>query len=199
MLFRSLAAVAIALVALPLIAIPPQEFALQYRSWLALLAKDAANRGPSVMGILYDWFGLAWPNWPVQLAGTIALLCPLALRQERWQDPAFRLLFLCSLLVYLVIFNHRAESAMFVVATTGVAVWWVTAPRARHRDVLMALTFLLVSVTSLEIVPSWVRNQWVTPYDLKAVPCLLAWLVMQAELLGRTTAARPASPPPAAG
>src|SRR2546423_1668603 len=118
-----LAAVGVGLALLPLVVVPPHELAAQYRSWWTIETSDAGrgNRGDSVMQYLYQWLGADWPHWPVQLAGTLLLLAPLALERRRWSDRAFRLRFLCSLLIYLVLFNHQSERASFVIAYTGLS------------------------------------------------------------------------------
>ncbi len=177
-------AVAAGLVALPLLAVPAHGLAAQYRSWQAIETQDTLNRGYSVMQYLYLWFGADWPNWPVQLAGAGALLLPLAVGRARWADPDFRRLFLCSLLVYVVLFNHQSERASFVIAYTGIVIWYVGSPPTRLRTSLMALTFLVMAVHSLDIVPRSLKTEVFIPYRLKGIPCLLAWIVMQAELLG---------------
>src|SRR6266487_2403053 len=87
------AAVGAGLALLPLVVIPPHELVAQYRSWLAIEVSDASrvNRGDSVMQYLHQWLGMNWPNWPLQLAGTLVLLAPIAVNRERWSDRAFRL------------------------------------------------------------------------------------------------------------
>lgn len=176
-------AVAFALLAiLPLALTSPALLGQQYRWWLATTAETSVLRGASVMGMLSTWFGVTWPNWPVQLAGTLALLAPLAVRWRHWPEAAFRLRFLASLLVYLVIFNHQAESASFVIATTGVAVWVAAASRARWRDVLAGTVFLLVSVAATSAVPFAIRHDIVRAYAVQAAPCVVCWIVMQREL-----------------
>jgi hypothetical protein len=129
------------------------------------------------------WLGVNWPNWPIQLVGVIAQLAPLA-RRRCWSDADFRLRYLCSLLVFVVIFNHQAESPSFVIAVTGIAVWFMTSERGPLEVALMALTLLIVSVSSTELVPHALQRDVFVQYRLKTVPCVLAWLVMQAELLG---------------
>jgi len=56
------------------------------------------------MLLLHDALRVSWPNWPVQLFGVLALLLPLT-RRDRWPDPSFRLGYLASLLVFVVIFK----------------------------------------------------------------------------------------------
>ena len=126
-------------------------------------------------------FGVDWPNWPVQLAGTALLMLPLA-KWQNWQFAEFRLRFLCALLVYMVIFNHQSESPSFVIAVTGIAIWFAISPRSWWRTTLMVLTILVVSISSTDITPkSWQRDIFVH-YRLKTIPCTLAWLAMMWEL-----------------
>jgi len=106
-------------------------------------------------------------------------------RWKRVNDFDFRLLFLCSLLVFMVIFNHQSESPSFVIAVTGIVIWYVWFPRTRWRTALMAVTIIVVSVSSTDITPHWLRQAVFVPYKLKTVPCMLAWVVMQWELLAR--------------
>lgn len=184
------------LVALPLLLVSPDSLIAQYRSWMAVEAIDAApavagGHGGAlyggVMQQLHIWFGVTWPNWPTQLLGTILLLLPLAIRRDRWSDPDFRLRVLCSILVYVVIFNHQAESPSFVIATTGIAIWYVIGPRDALSTGILAATLLLVSAGTSDLVPRWMRVHVMLEWRVKTLPCIAAWIVMQAELLRPST------------
>ncbi len=187
-------AVFAAAVALPLVAIPVGELLAQYRSWHAIEAKDALRRGYSLMQYTHAWFGVDWPNWPQQAAGTALLLLPLGLRPDRWASSAFRRLFLCSLLVYSVLFNHASESPSFVVAYAGIVIWYVSSPPSRLRTAIMALTLLVMVVHDVDVVPRWVKYEIFVPYRIKGIPCLVAWFVMQWELLVTPRRSGPAVP-----
>ncbi|MDB4909547.1 MAG: hypothetical protein JWO39_370 [Gemmatimonadetes bacterium] len=176
--------------ALPLLVVPPAQLAAQYQSWRAVEAADALSVGGGGGGGLYGGvmqqlrliFGLSWPNWPVQLMGTVLLMLPLA-RWRNWAFADFRLRFLCALLVYMVIFNHQSESPSFVIAVTGIAIWFVSTPRTWWHTTVMVLTILVVSISSTDITPrSWQRDFFVH-YRLKTIPCTLAWITMIWELL----------------
>jgi len=136
---------------------------------------------------------VAWPNWPLQLLGTIALLAPLAIRRERWDEARFRLLYLCSVLLYVVLFNHQAERASYLIAFTGATIWFASEARTRTRTSLYALAALTIPVMSTLIPGDWLRTPGVVTYRL-ALPCLAIWLVIQRDLLG-PAAARSAPPP----
>src|SRR5512140_3157340 len=115
------------LVLLPLLVVPPAELIRQHHSWFARLAGDEAiHRGTSGMGMIDGVIGGAWPNWPIQLAGTFLVLLPLARGPRAWNAPGFRLIFLSSLMVFMVIFNHQGERPTFIVSCTGIVLWYLT-------------------------------------------------------------------------
>jgi hypothetical protein len=132
------------------------------------------------MQLVHLSLGIDWPNWPQQLVGTVILLAPLARRRDRWGEPHFRRLFLCSLLVYCLLFNHQVERPSFVVGFTGVAIWYALSPRTGLRTALMALAFIGVPLLHSGIVPWSIRRE--LPLAWMVGPCLLVWIVMQLEL-----------------
>ena len=149
-----------AAVLLPLLVIRPSELQLLYASWHRVGEVDALDRGSSVMQLIHGLLGTDWPNWPFQVAGTVLLLLPLLLRRTRWTDPAFRRLVLASLLVYAVLFNHQAERASFVIAATGIGLWFVnpTNQRTHWRTALAILgAFGMHSALCL---PVWIAIQY---------------------------------------
>ena len=178
-----LAGVVAALAALPLVVVSPDALAAQYRSWQAIEAADTLNRGYSLMQYLYIWFGADWPNWPVQLAGTVLLLLPLALGRRQWGEYHFRLGFFCSILVYAVLFYHQSETATFVIAFTGIAIWYVSSGPSPWRTAIVAAMLLAMLLHDVEIVPLWVKDQIFVPHRLKGIPCVAAWVALEAELL----------------
>lgn len=176
------AAVAAGVVTLlvPLLVTPPATLAAQYRSWRAVESSDAQQRWFSVMELLHRWVGASWPNWPVQVAGTLLLLAPLVLRRERWDERRFRVLYLCSVLLYVVLFNHQAERASYTIAFAGIAVWFASEPRATWRTALFALAFVTITLMST-LIPGAPKSPTAMLYRL-ALPSLLIWIAIQIEL-----------------
>lgn len=165
------------LAALPLGVISWPLLRQQYQWWANIEAVDALARGASAMGLLAGVVPGSWPNWPVQLAGTLVLLAPLVLRPGQWNDARFLRLYLCSLLVYVVLFNHQAERPSYVIAVTGVALWYAMSPRTLWRTLLVLLTLV----------------------GLREAPCLLVWIVIQYDLWTFRTAEPAVSDGVAAG
>jgi hypothetical protein len=180
----------VVLAALPLLLTSPDTLIAQYHSWRGVESLDAQQRWFSVMELLHRWVGADWPNWPVQLAGTLILLAPLALRRDRWDDYRFRLLYVCSVLLYVVLFNHQAERASYVIAFAGAAMWFASEPRARWRTALFAVAFITIPLMSTVIpVPAIMKSRTAMLYRL-AVPCLAIWIAVQWELWKRRDSRR---------
>src|SRR5947208_17152970 len=115
------------------------------------------------MQYVYMWFGADWPNWPVQLAGTVLLLLPLALGRRQWGEYRFRLRFFCSILVYAVLFNHQSETATSEIPFTAIAIWYVSSKRNQRRPAVVPAMLLAKLLHDLEIVPQCVAYQVFVP------------------------------------
>lgn len=169
---------------LPLIFIPFKYWVQLYKSWWGLLAMDyQGSTGFTVMGILKSWFHLELPKRAIQLAGLLILLLPLA-RFRNFSDKNFRTLFLASLLIWSVLFNHKAESATFVIAMTGVAIWFISQPESSLNLSLLWFALVLTSLSSTDLFPRFLREQ-VYLYSLKALPCSLIWLLLVCQLFAK--------------
>jgi hypothetical protein len=183
------AGVALLFLAAPLVLLSPGELLAQYRSWGAISGRDALTRGYSVMEQLHLWTGLNWPNWPVQLGGALVLLAPLA-RISRWGVERFRLLFLASVLMFCVLFNHKAESPTFVVAAAGVAIWFVVSARDRLAWGAFALFVVGTVLSASDAMPEALQEQVFEPYRFKTIPVLVVWILTQSALWRESSAPR---------
>ena len=178
------AAIGATLLVLPLLVTSPTTLVTQYASWQGVESLDAQQRWFSVMQLVHNWTGASWPNWPVQLAGTVVLLLPLALRRDRWDDARFRFAYLCSVLMYVVLFNHQAERASYLIAFVGATLWYAGSERARWQTWLYVAAFITVPVMSTLVPGSFFRGRNAMLYRL-AAPTLAIWLAVQWELSRR--------------
>jgi Glycosyltransferase family 87 len=160
---------------LPLAVIDPHQLAFLYRSWLSLLLNDrSASVGLSVMGIMESWFHWNSSKNIVALSGLVLFLLPL-IHIRRYRDYSFRLLYLASVLIWMVIFNHKAESPTFIIAMSGIGIWYFAQTPRRLNWVLLILSFLLISMSVSDLVPAWIRNEIVRPYGVKALMAVVIW------------------------
>lgn len=97
----------------------------------------------------------------------------------------FRLLLLASVLLWVIVFNHKAESPTFVIAIAGVALWFYSQKRELWKTVLVVVAFIFTSLSPTDLFPYVVRKEWVEPFVLKAVPCIIIWGVIIYEMTFR--------------
>src|SRR5204863_7296733 len=107
---------------------------------------------------LHSWFLVDNKNI-VLVTGLLILLAPLLL-MRRYKEYDFRISFFSSLLTWMIIFNHRAESPTFIIALTGIAMWFFLEPRKRLDVFLMILVFVLTSLSPTDLFPRSWRNEW---------------------------------------
>jgi hypothetical protein len=185
----------ITLGALPLIFVSPSELVTLYESWYQLTSTfhensainmtssvSSAELALSVMNWLKIWFRLDLPALYIQIAGTALLLIPFV-KLKMYESRNFRILLLCSVLIWAVIFNHIAESASYMVAMVGVSIWFASQEKSRGVIILLVLAFIFTSLSPTDLFPKYVRVHLVKPYLLKGVPCMLIWLYIQYQLL----------------
>jgi hypothetical protein len=192
----------------------------QYESMFNLLAHDHGFFVKySVMGWLKQWFAFQPDKNLVLLFGLIMQLMPLlvfSVRFNLWQSNSlaqlnplmlskFRFLYAGSWLIWMVIFNHMAESATYVIAVGGALLILTslyfaesspdtTENKLGLRQMMNSQTskiwilgfVLLILFTVLgptDIYPKPLRLWIVEQAQLKAFPCILIWVSSTVELL----------------
>lgn len=171
------------LVALPLLVVSAPDLAAQYQNWLYLLRSDhSASAGLSVMGWLHTWFGV-YPNKTALVAAGLVLLVLPLLRRELHDSYRYRLWMLASVLIWTVIFNHRAESPTFIIAMGGVGLWYFSQKTTPINAWLAGLAFVFTSLSPTDVFPQFLRETLVHPFTLKAVFCIAVWAKLQVDLL----------------
>lgn len=180
------------LLALPLLVTPPATLLAQYDSWRAIEARDTLERGFTVMQMVQLLLHQDWPNWPQQLAGTLLLVAPVLARRDRWSEWTFRLTYLCSVLLFCVIFNHQSESPTFVIAIAGAAIWFASLARpARAEWALFVFLVVCTVLASSDAMPHAIQRAVFDKYHAKTIPCIVLWVVLQVRLWRSAAPSRP--------
>lgn len=160
---------------LPLLVVDFYQLKFLYKSWGQMLSQDhSISNGLSVMGWLQSWFGITANKIVVAVSGAILFLIPY-LRRKMFVDYDFRILALASVLLWIVIFNHKAESATFIIAMTGASIWFFLRERKWFDILLFVSAIILTTLSPTDIFPHDLRKSIIEPYVLKAVPCILIW------------------------
>jgi hypothetical protein len=160
---------------LPIVVTPFAVLKMQYLSWWQLLINDhETSYGLSVFGWLHSWFHLNFSKNIVLLLGLLILMLPYVNR-KKFTEYSFRLLNLASLLIWLIIFNHKAESSTFIIALSGIAIGYLVIQKSSTTNTLLVLALILTSLSPSDLFPPYVRNNIMMPYAVKAVPCIMVW------------------------
>ena len=173
----------IVLLALPLVFVSPCQLIDIYKKWFNMLSADSSHElNHSVMSIMKNWFGLNVNKMYTQIVGMILLVIPL-IKWNLFSEKYFRLLFLSSILIWTVIFNHKAESATYIIAVVGCAIWFFNFGKSILDNSLLILLFVLTILSPTDLFPKDIRDNFIVPYSLKALPCIFIWIKIQYELL----------------
>jgi hypothetical protein len=114
--------------------------------------------------------------------GIVVFLLPFY-KIKMYKETTFRYLILSSILIWVVIFNHKAEPATFIIAMTGVSLWFIQCEKNLVNIILFVSVFILTTISPTDIFPRYIRDEFVRPYRLKAFPCILVWFKIIYDLI----------------
>ena len=155
-----------------------------YREYLGLITGDHGYFVKySVMGWLKSWFGWQPDKNIIVLAGLLIQCIPLLL-WKRFTNRDFRTIYAASWLIWLVIFNHMAESATFIIAVAGVFLWYFTVSERNYWQIVVLIPVLLFTCLGpSDIYPKAWRMLIVETWQLKVFPCMVVWVICLGQLL----------------
>jgi hypothetical protein len=171
----------------PLVFVDVQQYIALLKSWINMLAADhSISYGYSMLGWLHSWFGLENIKLSTLAIGTVILLIPF-FRIDQYNNTLFRYLMLSSILIWVVIFNHKAESPTYIIAMAGVSIWFMMSRKNAFDIIMFCSAILLTSLSPTDLFPRSILNDWVKPYSLKSVPCIFIWFKISWELIFMNT------------
>jgi len=169
--------------ALPLIYYSPKGLIGLYQQWTDSLLnkfdKNSLTGDVSIMGILVRLFKVPITVQSIETSGIVIFFLTmvyLALLRNYEQAKWFVLAYV---LIWVIIFNHAAESSTYVIAICGVAIWYISSPKGYLEKSLLVLTFILSVLSPTDIFPDYLKEKFVKPYALKALGPSLIWIYIQ--------------------
>lgn len=181
------------LLGLPMIVFGPEYVWGQYIEWYNVLVHKndlnqfASGQNVSLLGIVRKVSGCAtYSDLWLMIPGAILFVLPY-LRIDQYKYPAFRQTILASVLMFMLLFTTSSESSGYIIAMTGVAIWYTAAPwkRSKWDIALMVFAFIVTSMTPSDLFPKVLWREVIKPYSLKALPTTIIWLKLTYELLKR--------------
>ena len=167
----------------PLIATDYDFLMLTYHQWMEqLVAKNDLNvqisslQDISIFGLIRR--GLGWvsmPTLPLLALGAVGM-ASVYIHFKQYQQSYFQQMVLASVLIFCVIFSTGSESSTYIIAMTGVAIWYVLQPRpvSQFHLFLILFAFLLISMSPSDLVPS-IAKKFIVRKSLKALPAVVIW------------------------
>ena len=177
----------------PMLISSPEYVIGQYVEWYErLAAKNGENtfslmQNISLLGMIRKASGSASYSDLLVILPGLALFGLPYLRFGQYRHLAFRYAILSSVLLFVVLFSTGSESSTYIIPFAGIALWYTTSPWKRSGwDVaLLVFAFVLSSLSPSDLFPRSLREAYVLPYALKALPPTLIWLRLSYELLTR--------------
>lgn len=181
------------LLVLPMLVFGVDYISQQYMAWYDVLVHKnelnqfAAGQNVSLLGIVRKVSGCAtYSDLWLMIPGMVLFALPY-LRFKQYKHAAFRQTILASVLMFIILFATSSENYGYIIAMTGVAIWYTAAPWKRDKwDVaLMVLAFILTSMSSSDLFYKPLWREVIKPYSLKALPVTIIWLKLTYELCKR--------------
>jgi len=177
---------------LPMLITSPAYIIQNYHDWyFDLLQKNSANVGPSLqdislMGLIRNLFHIQISNLAV-IAPGILLFGLWYLRVKCYPLVQYQLLLLASTLLFVIIFSSSSESPTYIIAVAGAGVWFMNLDRPVTAFEIFLLVFAIVLTvfSPSDLFPKSIRVNYVIPYKLKALPCVLIWFKIVYEAVAR--------------
>ena len=181
------------LLVLPMLVFGVDYISQQYMAWYDVLVHKnelnqfAAGQNVSLLGIVRKVSGCAtYSDLWLMIPGMVLFALPY-LRFKQYKHAAFRQTILASVLMFIILFATSSENYGYIIAMTGVAIWYTAAPWKRSKwDVaLMVLAFIFTSMSSSDLFYKPLWREVIKPYSLKALPVTIIWLKLTYELCKR--------------
>lgn len=184
---------------LPMLISSPEYQLKEYVEWFVCLTE---KNGENVMAVAQNisfpgmirkiGYGISNNAWWITCFNDIWVILPsmfiMAIgyfRIPQWKNEMFRQQILAAVLMFVVLFSTGSESSGYITPLIGCCIWYSCVPWQRTRwDVaLLVFAFILTSLSPSDLFPKTIKEEWVQPYALKALPVTLIWLKLAYEII----------------
>jgi hypothetical protein len=90
---------------------------------------------------------------------------------------------LSMILLWMLVFNHKAESPTFIIAIVGVAIWYYSSGlNLQWKTALILFTLIFTSLSPTDLFPDFIQDNYFVPWSVKAIPCIVIYFIAFYEL-----------------
>ena len=182
----------IVLFTLPMLFSSPHFVFQEYGEWLhTLVIKNGENMfcsytNVSLLGMVRKITHCStYSDLWIIIPGFMLFLSPY-FRFRQYDFKNFRLLFLSSTLLFMVLFSTGTEKCGYIGAMVATAIWYVSSPTRKKSawiNISLLILCFILSMNTSDLFPKYLRKNYIVPYALKALPFVLVWLKVEWELL----------------
>lgn len=146
---------------LPLLVTHFHNLVWQYENWFTLLKLDQ-NESVGMSVFAYTKFLIPSNYYKAitLLFGLIMLLSPL-LKFSLYTNQIFKTNYLSLLLIWMVVFNYKAESPTYIIAMSGVGIWFFSTKQQKIDVILILLNLMFTSIWVTDIIPRTLKNNFI--------------------------------------
>lgn len=175
---------------LPMLLSSPVYILQTYGQWAeALIMKNSRNvqgallQDISAMGFIRRTFNLQnMANCWVIIPAMVIFASQYIMLPWR-QNSTYRLYILCSTLLFPLLFSTSSEAATYIIAFPAVCIWYAIQTPAKWKTAVFIFALIFCSFAHSDLVTPWVRQHISVRYAIKALPCLLIWLIIAYQVL----------------
>lgn len=186
----SFIAIAILFFILPMLISSPEFGLMSYADWFQSLSeKNMSNQvlgnrqDYSLMGIVRRISGAEISNLTFLLPGIVLFGLPY-IRIKQYKNLAFQMMILASTLLFIVLFSSGSESPTFIIAVSGVMLWFLMQKEKTAVDIaLLVFVIILTCFSFSDLFPKSIKENYIMKYSLKALPCCVVWFRVCYELM----------------
>jgi hypothetical protein len=104
---------------------------------------------------------------------------------KHFSHPIYRLYILCSVLLFIIVFNTGTESPTYILGVPAICLWYVLQEKNKLNNTLFIVAIFFSSFSYSDILTPYVRTHIMMPYALKVVGCFLIWVVIAIQIFTR--------------
>lgn len=104
------------------------------------------------------------------------------LRKQNYSNSLVKQMYAALGLITVVVLSSSSESPTYIIAVVGCAYWYVLHQPNKLLNTLIVLVVVFTSLSATELFPAFIRKKYFIEHSLKALPCVLVWLSILAQL-----------------
>lgn len=185
----------VVLILLPLLFTTPSFLLQSYKDWFQALSLKSnfditkplhQNMVDiTLQGMIKRIFNIASLNKWVVIVPALLVFGAQYLYYKHFSNPIYRLYILCSVLLFIIVFNTGTESPTYIIGVPAICLWYVLQAKTKWINAIFIVAIFFSSFSYSDIFTPYVRTHIMMPYALKALGCFIIWVVIAVQIFTR--------------